>query len=232
MVKELKPRSSPQQIDQFLNKARDIAVHSGTDAQARLIFGLDATASRQPTWDHASHLQQEMFLASRELKGLSVQLCYYRGFNEFSHSQWLQQADAIQQQMAKVSCLGGHTQIRKLLRHALKEAKQQKVHAVIFIGDAIEEDVDNLCQLAGQLGVYRVPVFTFQEGNHPEVRNALQQIAHLSGGAYAVFDQSSPETLKALLGAVAVYASGGYKALQQYSENKKEIKLLTQQMNR
>jgi hypothetical protein len=133
--------------------------------------------------------------------------------------------------MRSVFCVGGETQIERVLAHALSETRRQKVNALVFVGDAMEENVDRLCQLAGELGLNGVPVFVFHEGDNPIAGRAFQQIAKLSRGAYLHFDLASVGRLKELLGAVAVYAAGGYRALTAYSENKGgEVLRLTAQL--
>lgn len=222
-------RSSSQAIDQFIDQAAKTPV--AVRQPGRLIFALDATASRQPTWDTACRLQSELFLATRDLGGLAIQLCYYRGFNEFKASSWLTNPDRLLTAMNSVSCLGGHTQIARVLRQAIRETRQQAVKAVILVGDCCEEKVDNLCQMAGELGMLRTPVFAFHEGHDSDGEHAFRQIAHLSGGAYVPFDHSSPAVLKELLGAVAVFATGGRKALEQFSNHgSTDVKRLTQQL--
>ncbi|NVK44481.1 MAG: VWA domain-containing protein [Oceanospirillaceae bacterium] len=230
--KSLRQRSSRQEIDQFLHQvAKTTPPPAGKGG--RLIFALDATASREPTWDHACQLQSEMFEQTRELGGLSVQLCYYRGYREFFASDWLQDTDRLLRQMNAVSCLGGHTQIARLLTHTRDESRRQRVQALVFIGDCMEENVDDLCQLAGELGLLSVPVFVFHEGSDIVAGRAFKQISHLSGGAYCRFDRSSAGLLRELLGAVAVYASGGRKALEHFSHGKREeVLLLTRQLRR
>jgi hypothetical protein len=199
--------------------------------RGRLMFALDATASREPTWDRACHLQGEMFEATAALGGLDVKLVYYRGFNECKASRWLTNAADLHRVMRGVSCLGGETQIERVLAHALKETRIRRVNALVFVGDAMEENVDRLCQLAGELGLNGVPVFLFHEGHNPIVARAFQQIAKLSRGAYLRFDAGSADRLKDLLGAVAVYAAGGYRALSAYGERKGgEVLRLTAQL--
>ena len=78
----------------------------------------------------------------------------------------------------------------------------------------MEEDVDKLGHLAGELGLVGLPVFIFQEANDPIASFAFQQIAKLSGGACVQFDRASALTLKKLLGAIAIYAAGGRNALK------------------
>jgi hypothetical protein len=133
--------------------------------------------------------------------------------------------------MTGVKCLGGYTQIARVLRHGLNESRSEQIQALVFIGDAMEEKSDTLCNLAGQLGVMNIPVFIFQEGEDQLVRETFQQIARLSGGAYAPFDLNSANQLKELLSAVAVFAAGGRLALEDFSHKKgNNVKLLTRQL--
>lgn len=219
-------RSSSTEVSRFLQQSRNIT--QVRSAQARLLFCLDATASRQPTWDRASRLQQEMFHAVQDEQRLAVQLCYYRGFGEFRATPWTSESRQVSAAMARVSCEGGHTQIGRLLRHALDEHGKTRIRAVVFIGDALEENPDSLCHLAGQCGLLKLPLFIFQEGRLPEAESCFRSMARLSGGAWASFDQSSAATLTALLRAVASYASGGLKALEK--QGNESAKLLLQQL--
>lgn len=189
------------------------AIRPASGRPGRLVFAVDATASRQPTWDRACHLQAEMFHAVKDVGGLAVSLCYFRGFQEFAATPFLTSADDLARRMAGVTCLGGHTQILRTLRHALDETRRDRVNAVILIGDAIEEDVDAVCHAAGELGLRNTPVFAFHEGASPVAGMAFRQVAKLSGGAYAPFDQASAGALRELLRAVAVFAAGGHAAL-------------------
>jgi hypothetical protein len=113
-----------------------------------------------------------------------------------------------------VFCRAGQTQIRKVLKHAINETKVRRVAALVFVGDCIEEDIDKLGSLAGELGVLGVPAFMFHEGNDPLAEFAFKEIAHLTHGAYCRFDPGAAGTLKDLLSAVAVFAAGGRRALE------------------
>ncbi|MDW8399543.1 MAG: VWA domain-containing protein [Acetobacteraceae bacterium] len=197
----------------FLRRLESMPAVRPAGEPARLIFGMDATASRQPSWDRACHVQGEMFLATRDIGGLAVSLAYYRGFREFAATPYLTDAAELARRMSAVACLGGQTQILRLLRHALAETKAKRVAALVFVGDAMEEEVDALCHAAGELGLRGTPVFVFHEGHDPVAGTAFRQIARLSGGAYAPFDAASPDALRELLRAVAVFAAGGRAAL-------------------
>lgn len=231
--KDLPARSGKQSIDRFIEQVRTLPRQSGESGgkQGRLIFALDATGSREPTWDQACHLQSELFMATRGLGGLAIQLCYYRGFGEFRATKFVNDTSQLLNLMNGVSCLGGRTQIGRILAHAVKETRAEAVRAVVFIGDCCEEPVDGLCHTAGELGMLKTPVFMFHEGADAHARAVFQQVSKLSGGAYAAFDRNSPQVLRDLMAAVAVYASGGAKALQDFSSRSSpEVKRLTQQI--
>jgi hypothetical protein len=214
-------RSSGGEVDAFLTKVRTLAP-TGT-GRGRLIFAMDATMSRQPTWDLALKLQAEMFHAVKEVGGLDVQLVYFRGLSETRASKWVGDPDALARLMSSVACQGGFTQIRRVLSHARREAEATKVNAVVYVGDCMEEDIDALSARAGELGLLGVPMFMFQEGHEPKAERAFKEIARLTGGAYCPFDAGSARQLRELLKAVAVYATGGRKALQDYGASTKSV---------
>lgn len=229
---KLPARSSRQDIQSFVDKAKQVTATSPGAGRGRLIFALDATASRQPAWDQACEIQGEMFQATDKLGGLEVQLCFYRGYGEFSASPWFASSDDLVRRMTSVFCLGGLTQIGKVLKHALKEAGKSKVNALVFIGDCVEENPDHLAHVAGQIGILGVPVFLFHEGNDPNTVRVFRQIAHLTRGAACPFDHRSADQLRDLLSAVAVYATGGWRALEQFSDGSSDpVKQLTRQLD-
>jgi len=203
-------------VQDFLRKLAATPAPAAGGARGRLLFGMDATASREPTWDRACHIQAEMFRETASLGGLDIQLAYYRGFHQFEKSPWLSNSADLLARMTAVTCLGGQTQIERLLKHAIAETRAQKVNALVFVGDCMEEDVDRLCHLAGELGLLGVPVFIFHEGGEAVAGKAFRQIARLTNGAYCPFDRNSAQQLRDLLSAVAVYAAGGRKALADY----------------
>jgi hypothetical protein len=172
-----------------------------------LIFGLDATASRQPTWDMASKLQGDMFAAT---SGLDVQLTYYRGCDECVALRWLSNPHELAGIMSTVLCKAGPTQIRRVLEHARKENAREKVNALVIVSDACEEQPGSLYDAARALG--DVPVFLFQEGSVEGVTAIYREITLLTKGALASFDAGAAGRLADLLKAVATFAAGGVKA--------------------
>ena len=212
-------RSTQSEVDSFLKEVRGLKPAGA--GRGRLIFAMDATMSRQPSWDLALELQADMFKAVKAVGSLDVQLVYFRGFSECQASKWVSDPEALARLMREVSCAGGFTQIGKVLAHARRESEASKVNALVYVGDCMEEDVDRLANLAGELGMIGTPVFLFQEGRDRKAEHAFKEIARLTRGAYSPFDAGSARQLRELLTAVAVYASGGRKALKDFSEETK-----------
>jgi hypothetical protein len=209
--------SSRTDIDAFLEKVRALGPADTAGKRGRLIFALDATISRQPTWDSACALQAEMFREAANIGGLDIQLVYFRGFNECRASGWVADSERLAKLMGQIDCRGGHTQIGRVLRHGLAANAAGRVQALVFVGDAMEEALDDLCQVAGELGLRGVPAFMFQEGYEVVAEQAYREVARLSRGAYARFDVGAARELAELLRAVAAYAAGGRAALQALS---------------
>ena len=213
------PKDNHSDVAAFLEKVARTPAPASDGKAGRLIFAMDATMSRQPTWDRALHIQAEMFTATDSIGRLNVQLVFFRGFGECKASKWYASAGPLARAMSGVHCMGGFTQIERVLKHAVAEAKKNKVAALVYVGDACEEQIDPICAVAGELGLLGVKAFMFQEGGEPFARQVYQSVAQLTGGAYCPFDASSAQQLKDLLKAVAVYAAGGRKALESYGKS-------------
>src|SRR5437868_6734579 len=204
--------SSHADIADFLNKVKTLAP-TANDAAGKLIFALDATMSRQPTWDMACALQADMFKEAGAAGGLMMRLIYYRGLAECRATSWISDTNKLSALMSGIDCRGGHTQIGEILSDARREAAASGVRALVFVGDAMEEKLDDLCAKAGELGLLKVPCFMFQEGNDLVAEQAFREIARLSGGAWCRFDPGASAQLRELLRAAAAYAAGGRQAL-------------------
>lgn len=225
------PPRTTSAVDAFVREVGRLPASRGTGARGRLLFAMDATASREPTWDHACAIQGEMFIATETLGGLDVRLAFYRGVDELKVSRWMSDGHELARLMSAVRCLAGRTQIGRLLRYAGEQRRESRLDAVVFVGDCCEEDADQVGHEAGQLGLVGLPVFVFQEGNDRAASRLFPQIAKLTRGAYCKFDRNSPDQLKRLLGAVAAYAAGGREALLEYGKERGGLAaLLTNQM--
>jgi hypothetical protein len=222
--------SARAEIDTFLNRVKELGPAVATGQRGRLIFALDATMSRQPTWDTASKLQADMFREAGSVGGLDVQLVYYRGLAECRASPWVGEPLRLATLMARIDCQGGHTQIGKVLAHARRENDSRKVAVLVFIGDAMEESLDDLCSAAGELGLRNLKAFMFQEGYDPVCEQAFREVARLTGGAFCRFKPGAAHELAELLRAAAAYAAGGMTALADLKARNSSgaIKLLEQ----
>jgi hypothetical protein len=192
------------------------------ERRGRLIFALDATASRQATWDQASHLQAQMFETVANVGGLDVQLIYFRGWGECKASKWVSDARQLRSIMTGLMCKSGHTQIRRVLDHVRRENQREPVNAVVFVGDACEETPADLYDSCPD-----IPLFMFQENEDEAVRDVFAQIAKLTKGAHVAFNSNSVVTLAELLKAVATFATGGVEALADQNSDAARL-LLTQ----
>lgn len=230
---KLPTKSTSAEVDAFLAKVAAMPTVKASGSRGRLMFAMDATASREPSWDVACDIQAEMFKETAALGGLDIQLCYYRGFNEFFVSRWFNNSSELLTQMTGVRCAGGITQIKRVFEHALMESRRDKIDALVFVGDCMEEDIDQLCDLGGQLGILGVPAFLFHEGVDAQAKRTFTELARLTKGAYCPFNASSASQLRDLLGAVAVYAAGGRKALATFGKRKGGlVRQLTDQMTK
>ena len=216
--------SSGGEIDAFLARAKATAKGPGV---GRLVFALDATMSRQPTWDMAMGKQASMFEAVDKVGSLDVQLVYFRGFRECRASRWVADTSSLRTLMERIDCRGGQTQLRKVLNHAAKEARKQRVSALVFVGDAMEENIDAVCAAGGELGLLGVPCFMFHEGRDPTAERAFREVSRLTKGAYVRFGAGSAAKLAELLAAVAAYSAGGLVALEKRGDGESR-KLLEQ----
>jgi len=152
-------------VGAFLRQVAAAPPVSKSGERGRLVFAMDATASRQPSWDRAAAIQGQMFHETAALGGLDIQLVFYRGFGEFKVSRWTSEEADLQRWMTAVQCRAGETQLSKVLAHVANETARNRVNALVFVGDCCEEDVDRIGVKAGELGLKGVPAFMFHEGD-------------------------------------------------------------------
>ena len=213
----IKPTDTDGDVESFLAKVRSMPPVAKAGSHGRLILAMDATMSRQHSWDAALAIQGDMFAEAGRVGGLDVQLVYFRGFNECRASKWTSDTQGLARLMSGIRCMGGNTQIMRVLKHVKQEMAASKVDACIYVGDAMEENVDQLAHVAGEIGMLNVPIFMFQEGRDPGAESAYREIARLTRGAYFRFGTDAARILRELLSVVAVYAAGGRAALAHHS---------------
>ncbi len=131
-------RPASAAVAAFLDKVKSTPALRPAGGAGRLMFAMDATASREPTWDRACRLQSEMFSATQGIGALEIQLAWYRGFGEFESSPWMTNSADLVRRMTGVQCRAGETQIAQVLEHAIAETRRKKVNAVVFVGDSVE----------------------------------------------------------------------------------------------
>ena len=210
--------SSARDIDAFLKHAAKLPTLA--QAKGRLIFAIDATLSRQPTWNRATAIQSDMFNVAQSIGGLAVQLVFFRGAGEFHASEWTASANVLANRMRDVTCRAGFTQLGRVLEHATEEARKTKVGALVYVGDCFEESHDVVVAEAARLAMLGVPAFMFHEGDDPGAAAVFRDVARLTKGVYARFDSGAARQLRELLMAAAIYATGGAVALREHATKK------------
>ncbi|RMF70065.1 MAG: VWA domain-containing protein [Alphaproteobacteria bacterium] len=216
------PAPCPQEAEGALSTERG----GSADAPAHLLFALDATMSRQPTWDMAVAIQAEMFLEAAKFGGLAIKLVYFRGLDECRATGFVTDPVKLAELMTRISCRAGRTQIRRVLSHAVTTARKQGLRAMVHVGDCCEENPDTLAAIAGELAILGVPAFFFHEGSDAFAAAVFAELARITGGAALPFDATSPHELSALLKGVAVYAAGGTDALRRLAKREMPARAL------
>jgi hypothetical protein len=151
--------------------------------------------------------------------GLSVSLAYFRGVDEFRATNWVTSGEALVRPMLKLEVKTGITQIGRVLRHALRQHTENPIAAVIYVGDAFEESLDEISGLASELGAQQLPFFMFMEGEpgvNKDAERVFRLIAEKSGGAFFWFGIGSPQAVAEFadtLNAVAKLAVGDAEAI-------------------
>ena len=200
------PDRRTQRVAALLEKARA--------ARARLIFALDATASRQPALrtDAACQLQSEMFAEAGKLGRAEIQLVYYRGPNECSHSAWTLDANELARAISRITCEGGHTKIRESPCPCAGRARPRECRG----GDlhwrrARRGSIDALRRRRQRTS----PILVFISRGRRSTRGQGLQKARWTDRrrAYEHFDPGAARKLAELLRAVAAFATGGLTAL-------------------
>ena len=199
-----------------------------TNNEGRIIFGVDATASRAACWRQTRYMQSDMFFSAEKAgENLSIQLCYYYGAT-FKFTEWQNDAAVLAAKMSDVHCASGNTQIEKLFTHALEENKKKKINALIFVGDSCEENKGNLIHLARQLGNDGVRLFIFHDefrdpsddsSRNSETAQIFSAITDASEGIGAKFNTGAPDVLRDYLKTIAVYATGNSKKFLTFIDN-------------
>ena len=187
-------------------------------ARGRLVFALDATMSRRPTWDMACALRADMFREAASLGAASISASSVIAASAECR------ATAVDFRQRATGQADGQDRLprrqhpdRQGVGGSATRPPPPACARWLFVGDAMEEAIDDLCAKAGELGLLKVPVFMFQEGHDAVAEQAFQEIARLTGGAWCRFDPGAAAQLRPNSCAAAAYAAGGRAALLRLS---------------
>jgi hypothetical protein len=186
---------------------------AGTPARPRLVFAVDATASREPAWAAARQVTDALVQA---LPGeLDVALAVHGGSRVHTFTAFTNDARTLRDRAAGVTCQAGMTRLLPILAASLK---QQSVRVVIYIGDVFEESLAHGRDLADAMGTRGTKLIVLHDTSDSGARRDAEifwDLAKRTGGCVLPFDASAPGRLRDILSAVAVYAVGGEKLLRE-----------------
>jgi hypothetical protein len=184
-----------------------------TPARPRLVFAVDATASREPAWAAARQVTDALVKA---LPGqLDVALAVHGGSRVHTFTPFTSNAATLRDRAAGVACQAGMTRLLPILSASLKHPA---VRVVIYIGDVFEESVIQGRRLADNMGQRGTKLIVLHDTADPAARldaEVFWDLAKRTGGCVLPFNASASGRLRELLSAVAVYAVGGETLLQE-----------------
>jgi len=186
----------------------------GTTApgRPRLIFGFDATASREPAWATA---RQVTDILVRALPGeLDVALAVHGGSRLHTFTEFTADPNTLRDRAAAITCIAGHTQILPILSRA---AASPGVRVITYIGDVYEESPARGRKLADELGRRGTKLIVLHDTADWTARRDAElflDLARRTGGCVLPFDAAAAGRLRELLAAIAVLAIGGVELLK------------------
>jgi len=196
----------------------------------RLIFGFDATASREPAWAAARKVTDALVKA---LPGeLDVALAVHGGSMLHTFTEFTSDPNTLRDRAAGISCIAGFTRLLPILSRALSHPG---VRVVVYIGDVFEESPlrgRKLADAMGQKGVKLIVLHDTADWNAKRDAEVFLDLARRTGGCVLPFDANAPTRLRELLAAVAVYAVGGTEMLEEKREELPGAVLLLEHLRR
>jgi hypothetical protein len=205
-------------------------VPSTVSTRPRLIFGFDATASREPAWAAARTVTDALVKA---LPGeLDVALAVHGGSMLHTFTGFTADPNALRDRAAGIRCIAGMTRMLPILSRALSNPG---VRVVIYIGDVFEESPARGQKLADAMGVQGIKLIVLHDTADWNARRDAEvflDLARRTGGCVLPFDANAPARLRELLAAVAVYAVGGEAMLEERSSELPGAVLLLEHLRR
>lgn len=192
-------------------------------AQARTVrIGLivDATGSRQASWEDAQRVQGRMLESLGRTGRVLLRLIYFGG-GELTACAWSSDHAALSAHMAAVRCRKGHTQILDGLRRFLREGEEAE--SIILVGDAFEEDAGSAELLAALLRDSGAKIFAFLEGDDAHAARIFRKLAEATGGRFARLGAELP--LGALCEGVVLLTAHGREGLRRLKHEKARLLL-------
>jgi hypothetical protein len=187
--------------------------HASAVTRPRLVFGFDATASREPAWETARTVTDALV---RALPGaLDVALAVHGGSRLHTFTGFTSDARTLRDHAAGITCQAGRTRLLAILSAALA---RPGVRVVTYIGDVYEESPSQGQKLADAMGARGIKLIVLHDTSHWSARRDYEtflDLARRTGGCVLPFDASAPDRLRDLLAAVAVYAVGGAELVHQ-----------------
>src|ERR1700733_3610098 len=186
---------------------------TGAPGRPRLIFAVDATASREPAWTAARKVTDALVKA---LPGeLDVALAGHGGSRVHTFTAFTNSAATLRDRAAGVACEAGMTRLLPILSTSLR---QPGVRVVVYIGDVFEESLNHGRRLADAMGTQGTKLIVLHDTADPGARRDAEvfwDLTKRTGGCVLPFNAAASSRLRDLLSAVAVYAVGGEKLLRE-----------------
>lgn len=196
----------------------------------RLIFGFDATASREPAWNTARTVTDALVQA---LPGeLDVALAVHGGSMLHTFTEFTNNASTLRDRAAGIRCIAGMTRLLPILSRALASPG---VRVVVYTGDVFEESPARGRKLADAMGLRSMRLIVLHDTSDWNAKRDAEvflDLARRTGGCVLPFDANAPSRLRELLAAVAVYAVGGTDMLVQKSAEMPGAALLLEHLRR
>jgi hypothetical protein len=201
-----------------------------TSIRPRLIFGFDATASREPAWATARTVTDALVKA---LPGeLDVALAVHGGSMLHTFTEFTADPKRLRDRAAGIRCIAGMTRLLPILSRGLSNPG---VRVVIYIGDVFEESPVRGRKLADAMGLKGIKLIVLHDTadwNAKRDAEVFLDLARRTGGCVLPFDANAPARLRELLAAVAVFAVGGADMLEAKREEMPGAVLLLEHLRR
>ena len=203
----------------------------------RVILAIAAEVNDDSIWTQLQTLQAQMF----PVGPVNIKLGYFAredAANEvrpYVSTRWVDNADDMLDLIdrARDHCVCGcFVTVGDILEHALQEARDEAIQAIVIIGDRFHGELANVIACAKQLRALGTRLFVFQQGIGADTECAFKRLTEATDGAFFQFNphvERIAQRLPRVLEAIAHYAIGGLPALE--AQDNEAASLLIEQMN-